>query len=84
MTNAVRHASASHIEVQLGGARAELSVVVADDGRGMPPDRRPASHGLQSMRARAERLGGRLEIASPPPGGRGTAVRLDVPLAGRP
>ena len=83
MTNAVRHASASRIEVELDGGPGELTVVVADDGQGMPPERRPASHGLQSMSARAERLGARLEIASPSPAGQGTSVRLEVPLPAR-
>jgi signal transduction histidine kinase len=83
MTNAVRHASASRIEVELDGGPGELTVVVADDGQGMPPERRPASHGLRSMSARAERLGARLEIASPSPAGQGTSVRLEVPLPAR-
>jgi signal transduction histidine kinase len=81
MTNAVRHAEARRIEVRLGRERRRLSVVVVDDGRGMPAETRPASYGLRSMRARAERLGGHLEIASPADGdGGGTEVRLEVPI----
>lgn len=79
MTNAVRHANAGRVIVDLGGDDRELRVVVADDGRGLPERPRPGSHGLRSMAARAETLGGTLEVGAGDDG-RGTVVRLHVPL----
>lgn len=81
MTNAVRHARASRIVVRLDGDEDRLLVEVRDDGRGLPAKPRPGSHGLRSMAARAETLGGSLSIG-PGPDGSGTVVRLDVPLDG--
>jgi two-component system, NarL family, nitrate/nitrite sensor histidine kinase NarX len=55
--------------------------VVEDDGRGFEPAAsHPGHFGLESMRSRAAELGGQLRIASEP--GRGTVVRVDVPVAG--
>lgn len=79
MTNAVRHAHAARVVVELGGDADHLRVVVADDGRGLPDRARPGSHGLRSMAARAETLGGSFSV-EPGPGGSGTVVSLDVPL----
>lgn len=81
MTNAARHSDAGRVRVSLGARGGSLTVAVTDDGRGMPDEARPGSHGLPAMAARAETLGGRLEIG-PGPGGRGTSVRLEVPLDG--
>lgn len=76
LTNAVRHADASFIEIALRaeGHRVVLSVV--DDGRGIAADR--TERGLRSMRERALSIGGELEIVARPSGG--TAVRLGLPL----
>lgn len=79
MTNAVRHAHAERVVVELGGDANHLRLVVADDGRGLPERARPGSHGLRSMAARAETLGGSFSV-EPGPGGCGTVVCLDVPL----
>jgi len=81
MTNAARHSDASRVRVSLAARNGSLTVAVTDDGRGMPEEARPGSHGLPAMAARAETLGGRLEIG-PGPTGRGTSVRLEVPLDG--
>lgn len=84
LLNARRHSHARQISVRLQQDGAEASVTVEDDGRGFDP-KAPwsdgASHfGLSIMRARAARLGGRLEIVSAPGGG--TRVRLSWPVAG--
>ena len=77
MTNAVRHAGASRIDVVM---RSEPpSIVVWDDGEGLPEVVRPGSHGMRTMRNRAETIGARLEWRRGSLG-RGTAVTLDLPL----
>jgi len=78
LTNAVRHAHAKHINVQLGGSRRTLAITVRDDGRGLPDELRPGSNGLRSMRERAATIGGTLEVEHAEGGG--TVVALKVPL----
>jgi signal transduction histidine kinase len=81
LTNAVRHAGCSAITVTLASAPEEITLVIADDGVGMPAEPRPGGHGLRSMHGRAETIGARLQIG-PGPGGRGTAVALALPHPG--
>ena len=78
LSNAVRHAQASRIEVTLRRLGDRLAVRVTDDGRGLP-DRPPDGVGLDSMRVRAEELGGRFRVVSVPGGG--TTVTADLPHA---
>ena len=78
LTNAVRHGAASHVDVALSRAGPTATIEVRDDGRGMPAIRRPGSHGLRSMRARADTIGAALSIG-PGQDGRGTLVALSLP-----
>lgn len=80
MTNVVRHADADGCTVRLAFDATSniLSLEIADDGRGIPADRR-AGVGLHSMRERAEELGGSFEIIALPEGGTLVAVSLSVP-----
>jgi signal transduction histidine kinase len=67
MTNAVRHARASHGEVTLSlddGLRLE----VRDDGAGLPHAYQ-AGVGITSMRERAAQLGGTCDVRTAPTGG---------------
>lgn len=70
LTNVLKHAGATYLEV---GVRAEaehgLSLWVCDNGRGFNVDEvlaASAGIGMSSMRARIERIGGRLSIESRP------------------
>lgn len=81
--NAVSHAQATRISVVLTFGSRYLSLSVSDDGRGLPVEVREAGeraghYGLQGMRERAERIGGRLTIATRPKGG--TELGLQVPV----
>ena len=64
LTNAFRHAEAGRVLVELDFGRRELRLSVSDDGVGLPDDYRERGHGFANMRADAERLGGRLIVAS--------------------
>ena len=76
LTNAARHASARACSVSLS-CNGALELAIADDGGGIPGNRR-AGVGLASMQERAEELGGTCTI-TPRPGG-GTLVRALIPL----
>ena len=78
MSNAIRHADAQTISVELGRDGDELILVVEDDGSGFDPDAASGGgRGLRNLRARAEAIGGRLDIESHR--GQGTTIRLRVP-----
>lgn len=79
LTNAIRHADARTIRVDLEARDGEAVVTVGDDGRGMPETTRPGATGLLAMRNRAATIGGRLSIGRGY-GDRGTQVQLSFPL----
>jgi signal transduction histidine kinase len=77
LTNAARHARATHIKVSLEVAGGQLRVRVQDNGRGFVA---PGWHtfGLTGLRERALSVGGSAHIASQP--GVGTTVEATIPL----
>ncbi|MDP8937417.1 MAG: GAF domain-containing sensor histidine kinase [Actinomycetota bacterium] len=80
VTNVLRHARASTLEVTLAFGGGGVAATVHDDGAGFDPGARLIRSrrlGLTSMRERARALGGRLTIESAP--GQGTTVRVEVP-----
>jgi signal transduction histidine kinase len=77
MTNFARHAGANRCEVRIAPDDATLRLEVTDDGRGIGADR-GSGVGLNSMRERAEELGGSFGVESLPDGG--THVRATLPL----
>lgn len=79
LANSVRHAQASVVEIAVTrqDERDELLVAITDNGVGFDPARgRPGHLGLDSMRERAELLGGRLAVES---SRHGTTVLAVVP-----
>jgi two-component system sensor histidine kinase UhpB len=79
ITNALRHARASRIDVTLHAEDGEVELTVADDGVGLPDAVERDAHGIAGMRERALLAGGRLTLGSAD--GEGTAVRLRLPVA---
>lgn len=81
LNNVIKHASAEQVTISLRIGSSELALEIVDDGRGFELESQGESggFGLTSMRERAERLGGMLQIISTP--GQGTRVVLSgVPL----
>ena len=80
LNNVVKHARANRVTVRVRFDADSMSVAIQDDGRGFDPndatDR--GGMGLQSMRERAERIDGGLEIQSEP--GQGSTLKLTVPV----
>jgi signal transduction histidine kinase len=78
VTNIARHAGARLVTVHIGYAAGCLKLEIRDDGRGFDPGTVTPGAGLKSIRQRAQRLRGTLNINSKP--GEGTVVSLQVPL----
>lgn len=77
ISNVLRHSGASRLTVEVSAADM-FSLIISDDGCGVPPDNSRHS-GLANMARRAERLGGTCEIGKAPDLG-GTRVCWTVPL----
>jgi two-component system NarL family sensor kinase len=79
--NAVRHAGASTVRVDVLGEARQVSLTVQDDGVGFDPDSddRQDSYGLRGLQSLVEYGGGRLQVQSAP--GAGTTVRMVVERA---
>jgi hypothetical protein len=89
LTNVLKHARAQAVTVGLRCVDGVLHLEIGDDGRGRcaeaespgkAPAQRPRGRGQTNMRARAQRLGGVLDIT---PDERGTRVSLRLPVLGR-
>ena len=76
--NALRHAEAARVRVEVRVGRDRVVAEIADDGVGFVGGRDGGHHlGIMSMRERARRAGGRFGVTSRP--GAGTTARLEVP-----
>ncbi len=79
--NVAKHAHAQLVNVSSRTDGGHLVIEVEDDGVGFDPSRSYPGHlGLTSMHERIGALGGKLRVRSEP--GKGTAVRIELPLAG--
>jgi PAS domain S-box-containing protein len=77
--NTVKHARAEAVDLKMECDPGCITLTIADDGAGFDPEGDFPGHlGLRSMRERAARLGGTLEIESAP--GKGTRIRARIPL----
>jgi signal transduction histidine kinase len=79
LSNALRHADASVIEIDFTRSPGLLRVCVRDDGRGMRDPARPGATGLLAMENRAATIGARLTVS--PAEGTGTLIELEIPLS---
>ena len=78
LTNVARHADAEHVELRLERVEPHAVLIVRDDGRGLEPGDRSSSHGIRGMRERAMLIDAQLAFG--PGSGRGTEVKLTIPL----
>ncbi|MFQ5803649.1 MAG: ATP-binding protein [Candidatus Methylomirabilales bacterium] len=85
LANVRKHAAARYARVRFELEGEHVLVTVTDDGKGFDPTQLPRSrnkgYGLETMRERAESVGGSLKVQSQL--GRGTSVSVRLPLSGK-
>jgi signal transduction histidine kinase len=79
VTNTVRHAAASRIDVRVRYLPAALEVEVVDDGRAGAAQQQRHGHGLTGMRERVGLHAGELEVGPRPIGGFRVRARFPLP-----
>jgi len=81
LTNVARHAQASRVELLLRAGENDVTLIVRDDGNGLPADAEADRTGIRGMRERALMIGGDLVIRRVRPCG--TELRLRLPTQRR-
>jgi signal transduction histidine kinase len=77
LSNAGRHARATHVRVELAQIGHKVVLRIHDNGAGFDPNAAPRGMGLANLRARADEILGTLELRSRP--GKGTSVNVELP-----
>ncbi|QJE96658.1 sensor histidine kinase [Luteolibacter luteus] len=75
INNLARHSQAKEARIEMEFDKGSLSILVADNGRGIPATP-SAGRGLRNMTRRAQELGGSLSID----GNQGTTLKFTLPL----
>lgn len=80
LTNALKHAQAGEVRLEVVCVDDECQITITDNGRGfdLQGTRRAGAAGLKNMEARMQEIKGRFELSSEP--GKGTTVRLTFPI----
>lgn len=83
LTNISKHAKATQVTVRLQRHGEELTMTIADNGRGIAQaDRtKPGSFGLRGMSERARALGGTMAVSDSAGGGATVAIKIGLPGA---
>ena len=83
LTNTLKHAGATEVNLQIKAAPHRLNIAVADNGRGFDVHAVAAAgkrNGLENMRRRAQAVDGQLNLTSVP--GQGTRMEFSVAFPG--
>ncbi|MEW6156673.1 MAG: two-component regulator propeller domain-containing protein [Verrucomicrobiota bacterium] len=77
LNNVIKHARATHVTLKMEVQSDALTILIADDGCGIGVNEsRRTGNGLANMRARLERVGGKMEFTSRPD--QGTRIQFIV------
>jgi signal transduction histidine kinase len=84
LTNIVKYAQAKNVNVDLGLTGDTITLLIEDDGVGIPEDAQNnlLSHGIVGMRQRVRALHGEFGIARRPEGG--TVIEVNIPRGPQP
>jgi signal transduction histidine kinase len=77
INNIVKHASASHVIVELFQEGNNVELIITDNGQGFDLNKIKKGHGLYNMRSRAELINGIIEIITSP--GKGCKLKVNIP-----
>lgn len=78
LTNTIKHAKASQIEIQLNLIKEDLNVLFEDNGIGFNPENYNKGIGFINLEARISKLNGTFVIDSKPK--RGTIANIEIPV----
>jgi ligand-binding sensor domain-containing protein/two-component sensor histidine kinase len=81
VTNTVRHAQATHIDIQLHFSRRRVKMIITDNGRGFSTDTPSITDGhfgITGMKERAQQIGGSVTVTSKQ--AEGTEVQVEAPI----
>lgn len=80
LINALRHAQASRVDINVQSDVDRIVVSVEDDGVGLPPEwSRPGHFGLRGLAERVQHLGGTFTVCTRPSSG--VRLNAEIPLA---
>jgi two-component system sensor histidine kinase UhpB len=80
LVNALRHARATRVMIEVSSTAARMVVAVSDDGVGLPENwSRPGHFGLRGLAERVEHLGGTFQVRNSEP--HGVCLTAEIPLA---
>jgi len=79
LNNVVKHARAHRVDLRVWNGGDELVLEIGDDGVGFTSDDAPGHLGLRSMRERAARVGGSVQVDSGL--NQGTRIRASIPVS---
>lgn len=77
VANAIKHAEAGRLTVQIIHHPEHLTLMIEDDGKGFDPSTVRYGLGIRNIESRVAYINGRLDIDSQP--GRGTTVTVEIP-----
>jgi two-component system sensor histidine kinase UhpB len=79
LINALRHAQATQVEIDLHCDKGQIALTITDDGVGLAPDwSRPGHFGLRGLADRVEHLGGSFTVTNHEP--HGVRLTAKIPL----
>jgi signal transduction histidine kinase len=78
LNNSLRHSSASKVTVEINLVENELILLVQDNGVGFDPGKVRPGIGLGSMKERARKIDGEIEITGQP--GQGVMIKVKVEI----
>lgn len=79
VNNVVKHAQATLVQVSLEIEGETLKLTVADNGKGLPENKRAEGYGLKNMQQRAKELNGQWTVKSNEP--KGMILQVIVPIS---